>query len=258
MAKYVALGREAFANKYWKAPKDFRFFADNAIIPLGAHEAPHAGLHLPLAFIKQQDTYDLVALAGLRQNENLAVDPMTGQWMLDYLPDLAKVHPFRLASNQTDELIVIVDEESGLVTNDINDWPFFQSNGEPEEQLAQVMQYLDRLQNGRMGSFELCKNLADAGIFEPWNITIKGENDGQNSISGLYRINEKAFNALGNVPFLALRKRGALALAYSQLLSMGNIHKLGRLAHQRQQTLGMDDGRRTYADGFDSDTISFS
>ena len=253
MAKFVAVGRDTFANRFWKAPQDFRFFADMAVIPLGANEAPRAGLHLPLAFIKQQDTFDLIALAGLRQDENLAVDPLTGEWLLDYLPELARVYPFRLASNKTDELMVIVDEESGLVTNDPNDWPFFQANGEPEEQLSQLLQTLNSLQQGRMGSFELCSVLAEADLFEPWNLSIQSE-DGSRNIEGLYRISEEALNALGNVPFLALRKRGALALAYSQLLSMGNIHKLGRLAYQRQQ--GAE--KVNYADGFNDDTISFS
>lgn len=257
MAKYVALGRDAFENRYWKAPQDFRFFADSAVVPLGAHEAAQAALHLPLAFIKQQDTYDLVALAGIRQDENLAVDPLSGQWLLDYLPDLAKVYPFRLASNQTDELIVIIDEESGLVTNDSNDWPFFKTDGEPEAQLAQVIERLGLLQKGRMACFELCKSLADAGLFEPWNIEIKDE-DSSSRIEGLYRLNEQALNALGNVPFLGLRKNGAIGLAYAQMLSMGNIHKLGRLAYQRQQALGVGNGKPDYADGFDSDTISFS
>lgn len=254
MAKYVAVGRNNFSNRFWKAPQDFRFFADTAVIPLGANEAPQAGLHLPLAFIKQQDTFDLVALAGLRQDENLAVDPLTGQWLLDYLPDLGKVYPFRLASNKTDELIVIVDEESGLVTNDPSDFAFFQNNGEPEAQLAQVMQTLHNLQKGRLGSFELCASLAEAELFEPWDLVIQDEGEAR-KVAGLYRISESALNTLGNVPFLMLRKNGALALAYAQLLSMGNIHKLGRLAYQRQQA-GLS--TTTYADGFDSDTISFS
>lgn len=258
MAKYTALGRDSFAHKYWKAPQDLRFFAENAIIPLGAHEAPQAGLHMPLAFIKQQNTYDLVALTGIRQNESLGVDPMSGQWTLYYVPDLAKVYPFRLTNKKdSDELIVIVDEASGLITNDSNDWPFFQSNGEPEEQLAVVIQRLQQLQQGRMASFELCQRLEDGGLLEPWNIEIKGE-DESNRIGGLYRINEKALNELGNVPFLGLRQNGALALAYAQLLSMGNIHKLGRLAYLRQQEMGMGDSKPDYADGFESDVISFS
>lgn len=258
MAKYTALGRDSFAHKYWKAPEDFRYFAENAIIPLGAHEAPQAGLHMPLAFIKQQNTYDLVALTGLRQNESLGVDRMSGQWTLYYVPDLAKVYPFRLTTKKdTDELIVIVDEASGLITNDTNDWPFFQANGEPEEQLATVIQRLQHLQQGRMASFELCQTLADADLLEPWNIEIKNE-DGSNNLSGLYRINEQALNELGNVPFLSLRKKGSLGLAYAQLLSMGNIHKLGRLAYLRQQETSSDGSKPDYADGFDSDIISFS
>ena len=257
MAKYTALGREAFAHKYWKNPEDYRYFADSAIIPLGAYEAPQAGLHMPLAFIGQQDSYDLVALTGIRQNESLGVDMMSGQWTLYYVPDLAKVYPFRLANKpDSDELVLIVDEASGLITQDSNDHAFFQANGDPAAPLAQVVERLQHLQHGRMASFELCQRLKEEQLLEPWPIEIKGE-DGSNSIQGLYRINEKALNALSSVSFLYLRQTGALALAYTQLLSMGNIHKLGRLAYVRQQQLGGAEVSADVIDGFSSDMISF-
>jgi hypothetical protein len=49
------------------------------------------------------------------------------------------------------------------------------------------------------------------------------------SVNGLYRIDEAALNALGNKAFLALRRSGALPVAYAQLLSMNQMGVLQRL-----------------------------
>lgn len=235
MSQYTALSRDAFAHKYWKAPEDYRFFSEHTVIPLGAHEATQAALHLPLAFTKQQDIYDLVAITGLRQNESLTVDLASGLWAVNYTPDLVSTYPFRAVIRpDSNDFVIVVNEASGLITTDANDLTFFQSNGEPSEPLAAIIQRLERLQHGRIASLELCKRLADADLLEPWNLGVKGEDGKVQHIEGLYRISEKAFNELGNVSFLSLRKHGALTLAYAQLFSMGNIHKLGRLGYLRQ------------------------
>lgn len=259
MSQYTALSRDGFAHKYWKAPKDYRYFSEHTVIPLGAHEATQAGLHLPLAFTKQHGIYDLVAITGLRQNESLTVDLASGQWAVNYTPDLVKVYPFRAVTrSDSNELVIVVNEASGLISTDANDLTFFQKNGEPSEPLSAVIQRLKRLQLGRIASIELCKHLADAELLEPWNLGVKDEAGNISNIEGLYRISERALNELGNVPFLALRKHGALILAYIQLLSMGNIHTLGRLGYLRQHLTQGSGSADAPMDGFDSDIISFS
>lgn len=257
MANYVAVGVEKFANRYWRTASDFRPFANSPVCHLGANEATQAALHLPLAFIKHDNTYDLVALVGLRPDDSLGVDPTTGRWALNYLPQLYRTYPFRIANDQ-DRMIVIVDQTSGLVSNNPEEGhPFFNASAQPSEPFQQLMNMLQDLHQGRMGAFMLCKQLEDAGILEPWPLQVQMDNNDPNpaQINGLYRVNESALTTLGNVPFLALRKNGALALAYSQLLSMGNIHKLARLAYQRYQVAGFDPNKDF---GFDSDTITFS
>lgn len=258
MSKYVAIGAERFMNQYWQQPKDFRFLAHNPVMAIGAHEVPKIGLHVPLAFVQQQDGYDLVALTGLKEEENLLVNPLNGHWLVSYLPDFAKVYPFRLAPRpNSDDLMVIVDMESGLVTHNSQDLRFFEDNGQPSQAFSEVTATLERLQRGRMVSFELCQRLQDAEVFEPWPLMVQ-DGDSQHQMKGLFRINEEALRGLGNVAFLALRKNNALGLAYAQMMSMGNVHTLGRLALQRQQQLGPDHPKAGYDDGFESDTISFS
>lgn len=257
MANYVAVGVEKFANFYWRTASHFRQFSAMPVCHLGANEATQAALHLPLAFIKHDNTFDLVALVGLRPDDSLGVDPITGRWVLNYLPQLYRTYPFRITNDQ-DRIIVVVDQTSGLISNDPDQGhPFFTTSGQPSESFQQVINVLQELHQGRMGAFMLCKQLEDAGILEPWPLKVQlDENDTTPAqIDGLYRINESALTALGNVPFLSLRQNGALALAYSQLLSMGNIHKLARLAYQRYQVADFEPDKNI---GFDSDTISFS
>lgn len=232
MTKYIVVEPRNLENKYWKSPTDFRFLAEDIIIQLGVHEAIEAGRHLPLAFIKKNDSYRLIALTGLNQNENVIVDSKNGQWLVDYLPDFAQTYPFRLMNNKKNKLLVVVDEESDLLTNNVNDHPFFNENGKVAKELELVIQRLERLQQGQTACVELGEALDYVNILEPWDIEVNTENS-NHKLTGLYRVNKKALSDLGNVRFLSLRKNNALMLAYAQLFSMGNIHKLAHLAHQR-------------------------
>lgn len=256
MVTHTPIHISQFSNRYWKTAQEFRTFSSLSICPLGANEAPQAALHLPLAFIKRQDTFDLVALVGLKEDDNLGVDVQTGKWLLDYLPIIWRTYPFKLANYQ-DYMVMVADQTSGLISNDsIGHFPFFTASGMPSKPFQLLIDELTRLHEGRMGAFSLCKAIEDAGILEPWKIVVQEQEEQELiHINGLYRISEKALSSLGNVPFLSLRQNGALALAYSQLLSMGNIHKLARLAYQRYQVADFEPDKNI---GFDSDTISFS
>jgi hypothetical protein len=74
--------------------------------------------------------------------------------------------------------------------------------------------------------------LAQAGVITEWPVTLTAQ-DQKRPVKGLCRIDEEKLNQLADEQFLTLRKSQALAIAYGQLLSMGNIQKLGKLARDR-------------------------
>jgi hypothetical protein len=71
--------------------------------------------------------------------------------------------------------------------------------------------------------------LADAGVIVPWPMTVPVGNRNV-TIEDLHRIDERALNALDDSTFLKLRRTSSLTVAYAQLLSMGQIGSLARLA----------------------------
>jgi|GEM_PF-6989338 hypothetical protein len=60
--------------------------------------------------------------------------------------------------------------------------------------------------------------LTEAGIIQPWPITIKTE-QGEQPFGGLHRIDEAALNALPDEAFAKLRKGSSLPIADAQLLT---------------------------------------
>ncbi len=52
-------------------------------------------------------------------------------------------------------------------------------------------------------------------------------------MEGLFQVNESVLNGLTDEAFLELRKTGALALAYAQLLSLQKLPLLGEMAALR-------------------------
>ena len=59
--------------------------------------------------------------------------------------------------------------------------------------------------------------------------------EGERPISGLHRVDEAALRALPDETFLNLRKTSALPIAYTQMLSMGQLGMLEHLARVRTQ-----------------------
>lgn len=63
----------------------------------------------------------------------------------------------------------------------------------------------------------------------PWQISVDSP-AGRQNVAGLHRIDEARLNTLKDENFLGLRANGALAIAYAQLLSMGQISVFKNLA----------------------------
>jgi len=96
--------------------------------------------------------------------------------------------------------------------------------------------------------------LQAAELIQPWPRNLQ---QGENTVpvEGFHRIDEAALNALPDEAFLALRKTGALPLAYAQLLSMNQLGKLqqavGVQAKMREQLLAQAASQTSVGTDFD-------
>lgn len=223
--------RQTHAEKYWLHRTSFAFAASDTVTPLLASEVAAAGRSLPMAFIKHDNVYVLVAVMGLAANENLLVS-RGGAWLDYYMPVNYRTGPFRLAADDEGNMLLCVDENTGLVSDSVGDEKFFEEDGQVAQPVNDILALLGQIDTSRKLTDNICAVLGKHELLEPWVINLDGPN-GEQQIDGLYRLNEAALNALPDEAFLEVRNAHALPVAYSQLISMQNINAIAQLFAQR-------------------------
>jgi hypothetical protein len=227
----TAVTREEHTHKRWLRRESFAFAAGDSVLPLVASEVAIAATSMPVAFIPQGDGYQLVAVMGLAPNQNLFVST-NDAWLMRYIPASYRVGAFRLAANDSGEMLLCVDEATGLISDGPEGEPFFDEDGKPTQSISDMLQMLSQLNESQQVGANICALLNKHGLIEPWDIAVEGP-IGPQRVEGLYRVNEVALNALPVESFLELRQSGALALVYAHLLSTHNIKTLEILYTQR-------------------------
>lgn len=230
MANLQAISKEGYADKKWQLNPGFSFAAKHSVSPLVFQELTNAMACMPIAFMPNKDKYVAVAVQGLTPETNLFVDA-DGNWLGKWVPAVYRSYPFILASTSGDgeNLVLSVDEDSGLVGGEEADQVFFDETGELSEQMKEVMKFLSEGQNGRIAINRICEQLQEHDLITPWNLKLE-YTEGPYQVDGLFCINEPIFQALSDEAFIELRKTGALSLIYSQLLSMQQISNLADAA----------------------------
>jgi hypothetical protein len=110
----------------------------------------------------------------------------------------------------------------------------FAADGSPSAAVKPILDTLSEMERNLKATQRAVAALADAGVIEPWPITLKAGQTEQ-AIGGLHRIDEAKLNALDDDAFLKLRRAAALPLAYMQLLSKGQLATLEYLAKLQAQ-----------------------
>jgi hypothetical protein len=260
MVQFVAVSQERHASKKWQRHANYGFAAAETLAPIVGAELSKAALSMPLAFSEQAGRYTLVAVLSLVPGRNMFVGP-DGRWFGNYIPACLRSYPFNLVPQQgTDQLVLCVDEESGLVVEKhIAGEEFFDAEGNVSPALKPIVELLTQVQHSRQATDLAVSALAQAGVIKPWQINLKSE-QGERAISGLHCIDEAALGALSNDEFLKLRT--ALPIAYAQMLSMGQIgifEQLARLHHQPAPpaVAALPESLDSLLERFGDDTIRF-
>lgn len=217
---------------------------NQAVVPLVAEELPQAVPTMPVAFVKSanQQGYELVALQSLEPGVNLYVHT-NGRWIGGYKPAWYREHPFRLMSDASGkQRVLCVDEESPdfEVPASEKATRLLDESGEPTPHTKDAMAFLQKLDKARAVTRALVSELANANLIVPWQIkTRSGEAGEEQTVKGLFHIDEKALKSLDADTVLRLVRSGALSLAYTQLLSEHRLQAFRRLSNLR----GLADGQ---------------
>ena len=242
MNKLFPLSKEMHTDKYWTKARDWSFASGKSLVPIVLLELSGAIGEMPLAFVPHQDAYHLVAVLGVAPEKSLAVAP-DGSWRPGHYPLLLATYPFVLVDGQDDNQLVAVDEGSGLISDDPSKGqPFFNAHGEPSDIVSRVVENLKRVAAGRLATRNAVKALAEAGVLEPWQLTV-----GNTKMEGLYRVSEKSLRSLEPGALKGLLDKGALTAAYGQLFSMSRISLLNQWA--KDEPVQKDPGFTLTGDG---------
>ena len=233
MAEYKAVSKALHGTKTWHPLTDFKAFAGERTAPLVAAEFPKACITFPIAWIKNGDVFDPVALLGLQPDENLLINAQ-GKWIGTYVPAHYRTQPFRLMQTSDEQLTLGVREDIDLVTDSDSGNPFFNEEGELSEELNELVNLLQKVESNRKATALASTALNEAGLLEPWPLTPKiyGETK---KLGGLYRVSQTALNSVDAETLEHLRDTGAVAMAYCQQISQQLIQRLERLHEQRSQ-----------------------
>lgn len=228
MVSIQPISRERHKNKRWQPFESYEFARGEAIAPLVGAEVAKAMQTCPVGFIRDGEQFIPVAVLALQAGRNLFIAP-DGKWIGGYIPAALRGYPFRIGGTESGDQILCIDEDSGLVTDGPEGEAFFDETGELSEETKKILEFLGQTHHNRSATLKLCSLLSERDLIVPWDITIRTA-DGDQPLSGLYRIDEQALNALETEPFDTIRRAGALPLIYSQLLSMQHMNLLGKLA----------------------------
>ncbi|MCA8866657.1 MULTISPECIES: SapC family protein [unclassified Halomonas] len=263
MSRFTPLSPSTHQTKGWLKTADYLFMADQAAIALVAEELPHALVTMPVGFRQRQDgNFELIAICSLGDEKNLFVHP-DGRWMASYKPALVRSYPFLLRHDLTKKQYVLcVDESSGLIVDhhDGQGEPFFNESGEPAELLSQIIEFLTKWERQRFVTQKAVDMMASLKLLTPWNINMQTEEGvTTRTVTGFYRIDEKALNALPVSELNALRQVNALPIVYAQLFAQHRLDVLVRLYGLHNQWASKGAENVDLESLFDSgdDSISF-
>lgn len=242
----IAITPEDFAARSWRRSAGYAFAAKANILPVTAAELSHLVPAMPLGFVQTENSFQLVAIAALQPGTNFFVAP-DGRWLGDYVPAVLRAHPFQLVKPQDRvESVLCFDSDSGLLADAGQGEAFFDEAGAPSQAVKEVLGFLSQIENSRVATQAAVNELQAAELIQSWPLNLQ-QGEQTLPVAGLFRIDEAALNALSEEAFLALRKAGALPLAYAQLLSMNQLGKLqqaaGLQARMREQAQGASQSR---------------
>ena len=221
------------ANLGLKPHSSFAFAAEANAIPLNMSEFAQAGVWYPIVFTGREQLAP-VAVVGLRTGQNLFVEP-SGDWRAPaYIPAYARRYPFILTRPDLskDQVLLCVDGGSDRVSEE-GENKFF-ADGKASETTSSAMEYCLNFQRQALATEAVTKLLAEHDLLVDRQGTLELPGGTEKlRLTDFKVVDEEKLNKLSDAAVLELRKRGALAVAYCQMMSMNNWQALGHLAAQR-------------------------
>ena len=234
MPDLTPVSPERHGARRWRRFSSYAFVQAHPVVPVVLGEHEQVAACLPILFAPQPEKKSDVPpwpVALTRLGAKTALVAGNGVWRGSYVPSILRVHPFHARPTEDGRFALLVDEDSGLVTEDNGDpqdVAFFTADEELTPALAQVVDFFRNRVEAETRTRTAMDAIARAGVLEPF-IPPEGLSL---PVAGLWGVNATALAGLGRVALADLHRTGALALAHAALVAR---HHLGFLAHAEAQ-----------------------
>lgn len=231
--KVVPVCPDRHGHRFWRRFTSWEFARAHRLVPIVLGEHEHVAATLPIVFARTDSGLWPVALTRLVKERASALVSSDGRWRGSYVPSRLRAHPFSAQRDDSGETVLMVDEASGLVTDNAEDEPFFDGNGDPSPRLRQVVAFFHE-----RGAAETrtCGAISELCARAPL-IPFKTRDDlPAMDVEGLFVPDRARIEALGRSDLGVLHRCGALALVQAQAVSLHHLPVLAAAEAQLRPT----------------------
>ena len=215
---------------------EYNFAAGANAIPVHVGEFALVARDYPIVFVGGDNPMP-VAIVGIRQNENLFLDPNGGWAAGRYIPAYVRRYPFLfLRNDKENQLILCFDQASSRVAEGAKN-PFFDGEN-PSEFTQKALEFATNVQQQFSATERFMALLKERDLLVTQQRKFSLFTGEQRALTDFKAVDETKFNELDDEAFMELRKTGAVGAVYCHLVSLnswvGLIHRANSLLKEAE------------------------
>jgi hypothetical protein len=218
------LSKEQHRDAFLETGTGYDFARSISFVPALLSEFPDLVSNYTLAFLQKGEKVGVVALLGLKENENLFVEA-DGSWAVDYVPAMLRQYPFAAMVGEERQMLGIAEDCPGLNTSGKGK-ALFGADGEISEFVVRVQKLVSGLASAGVQSEAFCARMKELELLSPIKAVLKNDIGEERRISGIHVVNREALNNLPAETLKDLQLHGMLEGIYLHLLSLRNLRNL--------------------------------
>ena len=223
----VALNRERHQSlRLSMLPNQFGFTAKTNAVPIASTEFAEAARDYPIVFVGEENgPFNVAALVGLRDNENLLVDAQ-GRWAEGtYVPAFARRYPFVLAKTDDSERLTVCIDEVFPGLSEKEGEALFDADGSESAYLKRVLEFLQLFHAEAQRTAQFAGRLKELGLLVPKVINVERKGARQ-TLRGVWIVDRARLTGIDDARVIELYRSGYLSWIEAHLLSLGSLARL--------------------------------
>ncbi len=228
----VPLDAKAHADLGLKKNFGFNFTEGVNAVPVNLIEMPQVCHFYPIAFSPDGNATP-VAILGLRDNENLFLQPDNTWEANTYIPAYIRRYPFIFSEIPEGEQLTLCMDMDNSITEKKGDQKFFNDDGSASDLSTNALEFCKSYHAAAQQTLEFSKALAASDILVDREAQINVADNKRINFSGFKIIDEQKLASLDDKVFLEWRQQGWLPFLYAHLFSGAQWQRLTYLLNTR-------------------------